>query len=72
MAQLAVDVPGEHPQPDAELRGGQTGAPGVDIVSVRSPTSVRSSLSKSTTGAAGVRSTGSPNSRIGVTLTRRS
>jgi hypothetical protein len=29
-------------------------------------------LSKSTTGAAGVRSTASPNSRMGVTLTRRS
>ena len=46
--------------------------PAATMVSVRSPTSWRSSVSKSTTGAAGVRSTGSPNSRMGVTLTRRS
>src|SRR4051794_10142311 len=39
------------------------------IVSNRSATSVRSSLSKSTTGSAGVRSTGSPNRRIGCTAT---
>jgi hypothetical protein len=32
-------------------------------------TSLRSSASKSRTGSAGVRSTGSPNSRIGLTLT---
>src|SRR5262245_41905706 len=41
-------------------------------VSVRSATSVRSSLSKSTTGSAGERSTGSPNRRIGVTDTEHS
>ena len=39
------------------------------IVSNRSSTRVRSSLSKSITGSAGVRSTGSPNSRIGCTAT---
>src|SRR4051794_6637469 len=46
--------------------------PAANMVSVRSATRPRSSASKSTTGVAGVRSTGSPNSRIGVTLTRRS
>src|SRR6478752_7712809 len=39
------------------------------MVSCRSRTSVRSSLSKSTTGSAGVRSTGSPKSRMGWTGT---
>ena len=47
--------------------GAASPAPGAStIVSVRSATSVRSSLSKSTTGTAGVRSTGSPKSRIGL------
>src|SRR4051812_36587952 len=41
------------------------------MVSVRSATSRRSSLSKSVTGTAGVRSTGSPNSRMGWTATER-
>src|ERR1700678_3841483 len=40
------------------------------MVSVRSLTSRRSSASKSRTGSAGVRSTGSPNNRIGLTLTK--
>src|SRR5262245_10832028 len=39
------------------------------MVSDRSLTSVRSSLSKSFTGSAGVRSTGSPNRRMGLTAT---
>src|ERR1035437_7144767 len=39
------------------------------MVSVRALTSRRSSASKSRTGSAGVRSTGSPNRRIGLTLT---
>src|SRR2546430_6341569 len=38
------------------------------MVSVRSLTSLRSSASKSVTGSAGVRSTGSPKIRIGLTL----
>ena len=38
---------------------------------MRSATSLRSSLSKSTTGSAGVRSTGSPNRRMGWTVTRQ-
>ena len=47
-------------------------APGAaSIVSVRSATSRRSSLSKSATGTAGVRSTGSPNRRMGWTGTAR-
>src|ERR1700712_3815682 len=51
--------------------GAASPAPGASIiVSVRSATSVRSSLSKSTTGAAGVRSTGSPNNLIGLMDTR--
>jgi len=37
---------------------------------VRSLTSLRSSASKSRTGSAGVRRTGSPNRRIGLTLNR--
>src|SRR6266702_3990229 len=40
------------------------------MVSVRSLTSLRSSASKSRTGSAGVRSTGSPKRRIGLTLTK--
>src|SRR5436190_3012623 len=39
------------------------------MVSVRSLTSLRSSASKSRTGSAGVRSTGSPKRRMGLTLT---
>src|ERR1700689_552046 len=39
------------------------------MVSVRSATSRRNSASKSVTGSAGVRSTGSPNKRIGLILT---
>ena len=70
VADLAVDVPGEDPQAHADLRGGQAGAARGEhgLGQVGRP-AVRSSASKSTTGAAGVRSTGSPNSRMGVTLT---
>jgi hypothetical protein len=50
---LAVDVPGEHPQPDADLRRREAGPGRSSIVSVRSSTSRRSSLSKSTTSIAG-------------------
>src|SRR5690349_4639926 len=39
------------------------------MVSVRSATSLRSSASNVVTGAAGVRSTGSPKSRMGWTVT---
>src|SRR5690348_5823655 len=39
------------------------------MVSVRSLTSLRNSASKSRTGSAGVRSTGSPKRRMGFTLT---
>src|ERR1700749_4825659 len=39
------------------------------MVSVRSLTSLRSSASKSRTGSAGVRSTGSPKRRMGLKLT---
>ena len=71
-AAAVADVVGEHPQPDADLRGRQALAPGASsIVAVRSATSVRSSLSKSTTTSAGVRSTGSPNSRMGWTVIGR-
>ena len=65
VAELVVDVVGEHPQADADLRRGQA-APGASIiVSVRSLTRVRSSLSKVVTTSAAVRRTGSPNRRIG-------
>ena len=51
---------------DTPICGAANPTPGASImVSVRSATSVRNSLSKVSTGAAGVRSTGSPNSRIG-------
>ena len=48
--------------------GAASPAPGASsMVSVRSSTKRRSSLSKVVTGAAGVRSTGSPNSLISLT-----
>ena len=51
--------------------GAASPAPGAcSIVSVRSWTSRRSSLSKSVTGTAGLRSTGSPNRRIGWMATK--
>ena len=66
-----VDVEGEHPQARrrAAARPGRR-RPASRIVSIRSLTSLRSSLSKSTTGSAGVRSTGSPKRRMGWTVTR--
>ena len=53
VADLAVDVPGEDAQPDADLRRREARPGASSIVSVRSWTSLRSSASKSTTGAGG-------------------
>ena len=70
VADLVVDVVGEHGS-DTPICGAARPTPGASsIVSVRSLTRVRISLSKVVTSSDFVRSTGSPNSRIGRSAMR--